>query len=132
MNTRPLIDAAERVGWTFIQAVAGSITAGGTAVALGQFDVRAALAGGGVAALMCLLKVAGVQLAATGARAAAAQAAPPAPPVEPHAVEPPADVIPAAARKVAAVEVTSPLPAVPASGWSAEEIAQLSAASAAP
>jgi hypothetical protein len=54
-----LFDLAERVGWTFVQA------AGGTAVTLQTFDWRAALAGGGVAALLALLKVVGVNAASS-------------------------------------------------------------------
>jgi hypothetical protein len=60
-----LFDLAERVGWTFVQAFAGSIAAGGTAVTLQTFDWRAALAGGGVAALLALLKVVGVNAASS-------------------------------------------------------------------
>jgi hypothetical protein len=125
MTTKPWIDLAERVGWTFVQSLAGAITAGGTAVELHTFDWRAALAGGGTAALLCLLKVAGVRISAL----AGAQA-PPAAPVAPTVVAP-ADVavgnVPAAPSGPATVE----FPAVPASGQTAAQIAVLSAAAAA-
>ena len=67
-----LLDLAERVGWTFVQAFAGSIAAGGTAMTLQAFDWRAALAGGGTAALICLLKVLGVTVSGGAPVAAAA------------------------------------------------------------
>jgi hypothetical protein len=50
-------DFAERVLWTFLQALAGSIVAGGTAAALNTFDWRAALTGAGTAAGVCAVKV---------------------------------------------------------------------------
>lgn len=62
MNPK-LLDLLERVGWTFFQALAGSIAAGGTAVTLQTFDWRSALVGAGVAAILSALKVAGVSAA---------------------------------------------------------------------
>lgn len=82
-----LVDLLERVLWTFVQALAGSIVAGGTAVGLQTFDWRAALAGAFTAALLATLKVVAVNTtAATAAAAAAAQASipPPAPPAVPQ------------------------------------------------
>jgi hypothetical protein len=55
-----LLDLAERVGWTFLQALAGAITAGGEAAAAGTFDWRSAVVGALVAAVVCALKVLGV------------------------------------------------------------------------
>ncbi|MCW2900912.1 MAG: hypothetical protein JWO67_3177 [Streptosporangiaceae bacterium] len=56
MNAK-LLDLIERVSWTFIQALAGSFAAGGTAVSLQTFDWRAALVGAGTAAVLSLAKV---------------------------------------------------------------------------
>jgi hypothetical protein len=61
MNKTTLLDLAERAGWTFVQAVAGSVAAAGTATTIGTFDWRAALVGGAVAAVLSVLKVLGVQ-----------------------------------------------------------------------
>lgn len=80
-----LVDLLERVLWTFVQALAGSIVAGGTAVGLQTFDWRAALAGAFTAALLATLKVVAVNTtAATAAAAAQASIPPPAPPAVPQ------------------------------------------------
>lgn len=59
-----VVDLLERVLWTFVQALAGSIVAGGTAVGLQTFDWRAALAGAATAALLATLKVIAVNTSA--------------------------------------------------------------------
>lgn len=74
MNPK-LLDFLERVGWTFLQAVAGSVAAGGTAVSLGTFDWRAALIGGGTAAGFAALKVLGVNASVAAQVASGAVAA---------------------------------------------------------
>lgn len=80
MNSK-LLDFLERVGWTFVQALAGSVAAGGSAVSFGTFDWRAALIGGGTAAGFAALKVLGVN--ASVAAQVAAQVATAQPPVQP-------------------------------------------------
>lgn len=91
-----ILDIAERVGWTFVQAFAGSVAAAGQATAAGQFDWKSAAAGGGVAALVSLLKCLG--LTASKAATDDAPPAPPAPAVAP--VAPPADDVDASADDV--------------------------------
>lgn len=83
-----VLDIAERVGWTAVQAFAGSLAAGGTAVSFGTFDWRAAGVGAATAALLALLKVLGVNAAAAASRLGPDQTPPPPPePVAP-AVQP--------------------------------------------
>lgn len=77
-----LVDLIERVLWTFVQALAGSIVAGGTAVGLQTFDWRAALAGALTAALLATLKVLAVNTTV------AAQASVPAPSAQPAPAAP--------------------------------------------
>jgi hypothetical protein len=81
MNAK-LLDIIERVGWTFIQAVAATVVSAGTAADLHTFDWRAALTGAGTAAAIALLKQLGVN-ASVALLAAKAPAAPSAPPVAP-------------------------------------------------
>lgn len=76
MNTKFVADLAERAGWTFAQAVAGSVSAAGTASTLHTFDWRAAGVGGLVAAVLCVLKVAGVRLSTLTSIVTAAQQLP--------------------------------------------------------
>jgi hypothetical protein len=60
MNPK-IADLLERVVWTFLQALAGSITAAVSAASFNVFDWRSALIGGGTAALICAIKVLLVQ-----------------------------------------------------------------------
>lgn len=62
---RALLDAAERAGWTFVQAVAGSIAVT-TVTDPAQFDWQAALAIGVAAAVLSVLKTTSVQLTVLG------------------------------------------------------------------
>lgn len=71
MKSLSIVDLLERVGWTFAQALAGSIAAGGTAVSLQTFDWRAALVGAGTAAALCLLKVIAVAASASNGQTGA-------------------------------------------------------------
>lgn len=60
MNMSKITDLAERVGWTFAQALAGSVAAASSSAGFGGFGWQAALVGAGTAAGLCLLKVLGV------------------------------------------------------------------------
>lgn len=57
-----IVDAAERVGWTFVQAFAGTIVAS-NALSISGFDWKADLISAGSAALIALAKVLGVNSA---------------------------------------------------------------------
>jgi hypothetical protein len=61
INNSGLSDVLDRVGWTFVQALLGTGAAGVTADQVGAADWRALLVGGAVAAVVALLKVAGVK-----------------------------------------------------------------------
>jgi hypothetical protein len=58
-----LLDIFDRVGWTFVQALAGSFFAGGVAISQHEWDWKAALTGALTAAAICLFKVLGVNAA---------------------------------------------------------------------
>lgn len=68
MNKVFWLNVVDRVGWTFFQALGGSVAAGATTATVGTFDWRAALVGAATAGALCALKILGVnvaQLAAT-------------------------------------------------------------------
>lgn len=60
INTGKLTDVAERVGWTFAQALGGAVAGASASVGFAGFNWHAALVAAGTAAGLCLLKVLGV------------------------------------------------------------------------
>jgi len=73
------LNMLDRVGWTFFQALGGAVAAGATTATVGTFDWRAALVGAATAAVLCALKVLGVNLgllAAAGADGVQASGSP--------------------------------------------------------
>lgn len=62
-------DLLERVGWTFVQALAATIYAAGSASSFQTIDWQAALTGAVLAALLAVLKVAGVNASTAAALA---------------------------------------------------------------
>lgn len=59
------LDLADRVGWTFVQALAAAIYAAGSSSNFTTIDWPATLIGAGIAAALALLKVGGVNASVT-------------------------------------------------------------------
>lgn len=67
-----MLDLAERAGWTAFEGIAGSATTGTVAAQVHSFGLVAVAAGAGVAILICVLKVLGVQVSTVVALLSAA------------------------------------------------------------
>lgn len=72
--TAKLLDVGERVGWTFIQALAATVYMAGQSADFAQIDWPTALQGAGIAALLALLKYVGVNASTAVQTTVAAQA----------------------------------------------------------
>lgn len=77
VNSAKLLDLCERVGWTFVQALAATVYIAGQSADFAQIDWATALQGAGIAALLALLKYAGVNASTVVQSTVTAQAAAP-------------------------------------------------------